>query len=105
MLPVIRDPIYCQEKPKEAPGSIGYGIRVTLPVFSIPNVTMIRSPVDVTVLENARRKRLGRGGKALRNRRAVIGYDTFVLEVKFISSIPSIYACVTIQTSAACIQC
>lgn len=80
--PVIRAPVYCQKKPGRRHGAWNYNTWVTLPVGSVPDVTMVRPPVNLAVFENARREGIGRGGNALGNRRGIVGYDALILKIK-----------------------
>ena len=76
-------PLYIvRKKSGRRHGLWNYNTWVTLPVGSVPDVTMVRPPVNLAVLENARREGIGRGGNALGNRRGIVGYDALILKIK-----------------------
>lgn len=53
--------------------------RGKIPIVGIPDIAMIRSPLDLAVLEDAGVKGIGRRGDGLRNRGSVTFGDALVL--------------------------
>lgn len=77
--------MYCEKTPDKVPRALDYAARETLPVGGVPDITVIRPPVNLAILGNTRPKRIGRGGDALLNRRGIVGHDAFIL-VKLVSA-------------------